>query len=279
MTPLRHRLIEDMEIRNYSPHTQAMYVRYVARFARHFGRSPEQLGPEEIRAFQLHLLKQKAKFHTLQQLVCALRFLYRVTLERSWAVEKIPFPKKERHLPVVLSREEVLHLLRCVSNIKHRAILTTCYGGGLRVAEVAGLKVTDVDSSRMVIRIFQGKGKKDRFVPLSARLLEILRKYWLVAPPSDWLFPGKQRQKPITTRSIIRICTKARRAAKIDKKVTPHTLRHSYATHLLETGTNVRTIQLLLGHRSLQSTQVYTHVATGDLLTTTSPLDLDEART
>lgn len=273
MTPLRSRMLEDLRIRNFSPHTQKAYIRYVARFARHFGRPPDQLGPEHIRAFQGHLANAGACYSTLTQVASALRFLYRITLQKDWAVERIPYPKPERRLPVVLSREDVLKLLSSLRNIKHRAILTTCYAAGMRVSEATHLRVADLDSKRMVIRIHQGKGKKDRMVPLSPMLLELLREYWRVARPRDWLFPGKQSQ-PITMRSVQRVCVRARKAAGLDDRVTAHTLRHSFATHLLEAGTNVRTIQLLLGHASLTTTATYTQVATGDVLSTTSPLDL-----
>jgi site-specific recombinase XerD len=224
-------------------------------------------------------VKQKAKLHTLSHLVFALRFLYRVTLDRPGMVEKIPFPKNERRLPVVLSRGEVLRLLGALPNLKHRAILSTCYGAGLRVAETAHLRVRDIDSERKVIRVFRGKGKKDRFLPLSPRLLELLREYWILGRPEPWLFPGDKSNRPISSRAVARICARAREAVGIEKKATPHTLRHSYATHLLESGANIRAIQILLGHRSLSSTQIYTHVATSDLLEIPSPLDLDDPAT
>ncbi len=246
-------MLEDLRIRNFSPHTQKAYIRYVARFARHFGRPPDQLGPEHIRAFQAHLANAGACYSTLTQVASALRFLYRNTLQKDWVVERIPYPKPERRLPVVLSREDVLKLLSSLRNIKHRAILTTCYAAGMRVSEATHLRVADLDSKRMVIRIHQGKGKKDRMVPLSPMLLELLREYWRIARPRDWLFPGKQGQ-PITMRSVQRVCVRARKAAGLDDRVTAHTLRHSFATHLLEAGTNVRTIQLLLGHASLTTT-------------------------
>lgn len=274
MTPLRRRMLEDLKIRNFSPHTQRAYIRYVARFARHFGRSPDQLGPEHIRGFQVHLANAGASYSTLSQVASALRFLYRITLQKDWVVERIPCPKRERHVPVVLSREDVLKFLSSPRNVKHRAILTACYSAGLRVAEVAHLRVSDIDSKRMVIRVHQGKGKKDRMVPLSPTFLELLREYWHVAHPRHWLFPGKIEGRPITRRSVQRICERARKATGLSDGVTAHTLRHSFATHLLEAGTNVRTIQLLLGHASLSTTAAYTKVATGDVLSTTSPLDL-----
>jgi len=277
MTPLRRRMLEDLRIRNFSPHTQKAYIRYVIRFTRHFGRSPDQLGPEHIRAFQVHLANAGASFGTLVQVVSALRFFYGVTLGKGWVIKRIPYPKPESRLPVVLSRADVIKFLDCLRNIKHRAILTTCYAAGMRVSEATHLRVADLDSKRMVIRIHQGKGKKDRMVPLSPTLLELLREYWRVARPRDWLFPGKKQSQPITRRSVQRVCERARKAAGLDDRVTAHTLRHSFATHLLEAGTNVRTIQLLLGHASLSTTARYTQVATGEVLSTKSPLDLPVA--
>jgi len=277
MTPLRRRMLEDLRIRNFSPHTQKAYTRYVARFARHFGCPPDQLGPEHIRAFQVHLADAGASFGTLTQVASALRFLYRVTLEKDWVVKRIPYPKPESRLPVVLSREDVIKFLSSPRNIKHRAILTTCYAAGLRVSEATHLRVSDIDSKRMVIRIQQGKGKKDRMVPLSPTLLDLLREYWRVARPRDWLFPGKKRSQPITRRSVQRVCVQAREASGLNDNVTAHTLRHSFATHLLEAGTNVRTIQILLGHASLRTTATYTQVAMGEVLSTKSPLDLPVA--
>ncbi len=273
MTPLRRRMIEDLRIRNFSPHTIGAYIRYVARFARHFGRSPERLGPKEIREFQVHLVRSGASYSTLTQVVGALRFLYGVTLGRKWIIEKIPFPKPEQRLPEIVSRDDVRRLLDATQNLKHRAILATCYAGGLRVSEVANLRLTDIDSERMTIRVDQGKGRKDRLVPLSKNLLDLLREYWLAFRPSHWIFPGASPTRPIRTRCIERICDKSRQRAGVERRLTPHTLRHSFATHLLEAGTNVRTIQLLLGHRSLATTATYTQVAIGDVLSTQSPLD------
>lgn len=279
MTPLRRRMLDELRIRNFSPHTQEAYVGYVARFARHFGRPPDQLGPDHVRSFQVHLANTAASYSTLAQAVAALRFFYGVTLRKNWAIDRIPYPKPGRRLPVVLSRDDVMKFLGCLHNVKHRAILTTCYAAGLRISEVTKLRVSDVDSSRMVIRVGQGKGKKDRMVPLSSTLLDLLREYWRVLRPRVWLFPGPQPNRPITTRSVQRICARARKSSGIGRKVTAHTLRHCFATHLLEGGTNVRTIQLLLGHASLRTTATYTHVATGDVLSTKSPLDTAAPKT
>lgn len=276
MTPLRRRMIEDLRIRNFSPNTIAGYIGYVARFARHFGRSPTELGPEHVRGYLVHLRDHlRAGVGTMTQAVSALRFLYRVTLKRDWAIPAIPYPKKERKLPAVLTREEVLEFLGSFGNLKHRAILTTAYASGLRVSEATHLKVTDIDSARMVIHVRQGKGRKDRLVPLSTTLLALLREYWQRARPRSWLFPGgKGNDAPITGRSVARTCAKARAALGWTKHVRPHTLRHSFATHLLDAGTNVRIIQVLLGHRSLSSTATYTHLSTASLQGTKSPLDL-----
>ena len=279
MTHLRRRMIEDLQVRNYARATQENYVRYVARFAKHFGRSPDQLGPEEVRAFQVHLVNEaKVSYGSLSQHVNALRFLYRVTLDKPWVIEKIPHPRLEKRLPVIPSRDEVLRFLDGISNIKHRAILTTCYAAGLRVSEVVHLRVEDIDSPRMVIRVCQGKGKRDRIVPLSPKLLEILRAYWhAVRPRSDWLFPGRDPGRPICPRSVQRVCVRARRKTGLKRKFTPHSLRHSFATHLLDDGTDIRTIQVLLGHSCLRTTEVYTHVSTRMIRSTSSPFDAPES--
>lgn len=277
MTALRRRMIEDLRIRNFSPHTEQAYVRYIARFARHFGCPPDRLGPQHIREFQVYLAtEKKVSYGVMSQFVAALRFFYGVTMGKEWIIKKIPYPKPQRVLPIILSREKVLQFLDSIPNIKHRAILTTCYAGGLRVSEVTRLRNRHIDSSRMTVRIQQGKGKKDRLVPLSETLLQLLREYWRIVRPPDWLFPGRCADRPITTRSVQRVFARAREAARIDSKATVHTLRHSFATHLLEAGTNVRTIQLLLGHSSLRTTAAYIHVSTQGLLETTSPLDFPE---
>lgn len=216
----------------------------------------------------------KAKNGTLRSVVSALRFLYGVTLKRTWAdsAGAIPFPKIERKLPTVLSQDEVLGLLANIRNLKHRTMLAMLYATGMRIAELVGLRLTDIDSSRMVVVIRQGKGLKDRMVPLPESLLEMLRDYWRSYRPEKWLFPGPRRT-PITTRSVARICVEAADRAGIKKRVSPHVLRHTFATHHLEAGTDLRTIQLLLGHRSLGTTARYTHVATTHLHTVKSPLD------
>jgi site-specific recombinase XerD len=276
MTPLRQRMLEEMEIRNYSAHTKATYLRQVAHFARYFGRSPEALGPEHIRAYQLHLSRERRlSTSTVISAVSALRFFYNVTLKKGWPLgEAIPMPKLPQKLPVVLSPEEVLRLLDAVKSLKHRAVLTTCYAAGLRISEACHLKVTDVDSQRMVLRIEQGKGQRDRYVMLSPRLLEILREWWRWRRPRHWLFPGEDPQAPITTGTVARACQLAHWRSGLTKPVHPHALRHAFAVHLLEAGTDVRTIQLLLGHRSLDTTSKYLRIATVTVCSTTSPLDL-----
>lgn len=275
MTPLRQRMLEDMQVRNLAPKTQRTYVGRVAAFARHFGRSPELLGPEEIRAYQVYLVQeQHVSWSLFNQSVCALRFLYRTTLGKDWAVEHIPFPRQAQTLPVVLSLAEVAQFFQAIRSLKYRAILMTAYAAGLRVAEVTALRVPDLDSPRRVIHIRQGKGRKDRLVMLSPRLLILLREYWHAVRPTDWLFPGRQPDRPISVSAVQRACQAARRASGVGKTVTVRALRHSFATHLLEAGTDVRTIQVLLGHRSLQTTARYTHVSARTVGATPSPFDL-----
>jgi integrase/recombinase XerD len=276
MTPLRQRMIEDMRIRNLSPHTQAAYVQQVSRFARYFGRSPAQLCPEDIRTYQVHLTEEKKLAPgSILIAVSAIRFLYKVTLKKDWALdEAIPTCKKPQKLPTILSPEEVLQFLDCVHSIKHRAILTVCYAAGLRISEAIQLKPAAIDSKRMVIRVEQGKGQKDRYVMLSPKLLDILRGYWRASRPQEWLFPGDRPGQPITSCAVELTCRLARHLSGITKPVTPHALRHAFAVHLLEAGTNVRTIQLLLGHRSLATTAQYLRIATSKVCSTSSPLDL-----
>lgn len=276
MSPLRQRMIEDMQVRNLSPHTQTSYVQQVSLFARYFHRSPEALGPEEIRSYQVYLTNEKKlAAGSILIAVAALRFLYKVTLKKDWTFEDIiPAPKKPQTLPVVLAPSEVLQFLDCVADAKHRAILTTCYAAGLRISEAVHLKPTDIDSQRMVIRVEQGKGQKDRYVMLSPKLLETLRSYWRALRPKLWLFPGDVAGQPITKDAVERVCQKARQRSGIAKPVTPHSLRHAFAVHLLESGTDVRTIQLLLGHRSLATTARYLRIATSKVCSTSSPLDL-----
>lgn len=276
MTILRQRMIEDMQVRNLSPHTRASYALQVSQFARHFGKSPDQLGPEDIRTYQIYLTNEKKLAPgSIHVAIAGLRFLYKVTLKKTWTFQEVlPLPKKPQKLPVVLSREEVLHFLSCVAGLKHRVILTVCYAAGLRISEAVRLKATAIDSRRMVIRVVQGKGQKDRYVMLSTRLLEILRSYWKAQHPKDWLFPGGYAGRPITKDAVEDACKKALRVSGLGKPVTPHSLRHAFAVHLLEAGTDIRTIQLLLGHRSLATTARYLKIAATKVCATSSPLDL-----
>jgi len=269
-------MIEDMQVRNLAMNTQISYVRQVSLFARHFNKSPEELGPEDIRAYQVYLTNEKKLAPgSILIAVAALRFLYKVSLKKDWAFEDvIPAPKKPQKLPVVLSPEEVLQFLDFVRGTQHRAILTTCYAAGLRISEAVRLTVPDIDSARMVIRVDQGKGQKDRYVMLSPRLLEILRDWWRVQKPKHWLFPGDLPGQHISKDAVEQACQKARRRCPIPKPTTPHSLRHAFAVHLLESGTDIRTIQLLLGHRSLATTARYLRIATSKVCCTTSPIDL-----
>jgi integrase/recombinase XerD len=276
MTSLRQRMTEDMQVRNLALNTQSSYLQQVSQFARYFKRSPEQLGPEEIRAYQVYLTKErKLAPGSVLIAVAALRFLYKVSLKREWLFDEvIPAPKKPQKLPVILSPEEVFQFLGCVGSVKHRAILTVCYAAGLRISEAVSLKPTDVDSKRMVIRVDQGKGQKDRYVMLSPKLLIHLREWWRMARSRDWLFPGDIQGRHISTDAVEQICQKTHRLCHIPKPITPHCLRHAFAVHLLEQGVDVRTIQLLLGHRSLATTARYLRVATSKVCSATSPLDL-----
>jgi site-specific recombinase XerD len=269
-------MIEDMQVRNLAVGTQTVYLHHVSQFARHFGKSPAALGREEIRSFQLYLTQEKKLDpSTITIAVSALRFLYKVTLRRQWNLDDIiPAPKKPQKLPVILSPEEVLAFLARVPQVKHRTILTSCYAAGLRVSEVTRLLISDIDSQRMVIRIQQGKGQKDRYVMLSPKLLEILRAWWRVRKPQHWLFPSSGFAGHITIGAVEQACHRTHRLCHISKPITPHSLRHAFAVHLLESGTDVRTIQLLLGHRSLATTARYLRIATSKVCSTTSPLDL-----
>ena len=275
MTPLRRRMLEDMGIRNLAENTQSAYVQQVVAYAKYFHRAPEDLGPEEVRAYQVYLTQTRnLSPSSLSVATGALRFLYKVTLKRDWAVEEIPMPKRPFKLPVILSPEEVIRFLDSINNIKHRAILMTAYAAGLRISEATHLKITDIDSQRMMLRVDQGKGRKDRYVMLSPRLLEALRTYWKAVRPTEWLFPGDRPGQPITRGAVGLACQRAHRASGISKPITVHSLRHAFATHLLESGADVRKIQLLLGHRSLATTSRYLKVATSTVCATTSPFDL-----
>jgi len=276
MTALRQRMLEDMKIRNLALNTQDCYLLQVSQFARHFGKSPELLGREDIRAYQLHLTQEKKLSpSSITIAVSALRFLYNVTLHRDWKLEKvIPAPKKPQILPIILSPEEVLAFLGCVRLNNHRTILTCCYAAGLRISEAIALQAAHIDSRRMMIRVEQGKGRKDRYVMLSPKLLETLRQWWRQERPQHWLFPGGIPGRHITRVVVEKACQEALQQCRISHHVTPHTMRHCFAVHLLEQGTDLRTIQLLLGHRSLATTARYLRIATTKVCSTTSPLDL-----
>ena len=273
VSPLRRRMIEDMTVRNLSPATQRSYLHAVTKFSRYFSRSPDHLGLEDVRAFQVHLVATGISWPALNQTVCALRFFYGVTLGHGEIPERIPYAREPRKLPVVLNADEIVRFLEAVPSLKTRAALTTAYAAGLRASEAVGLKVGNIDSGRMVISVEHGKGGKDRTVMLSAQLLAILRTYWRLARPRHWLFPGRDEAKPIDVQVLHSACRSARAAAGIDKRVTVHTLRHSFATHLLESGTDIRIIQVLLGHNNLSSTARYTQVSNGLISRTTSPFD------
>ena len=262
MTTLRQRMIEDLRIRNYSDRTIPLYVNRVVKFAQYFGRSPHLLGPAEIRQYQVFLTKKKNRsWSEFKQTVCALRFFYRVCLNQEWIIEHIPFPRPEKKLPVILSLQEIDRFFEGIGNLKHRTLLLTIYATGLRISEALHLHLEDIDSARRLVRVRQGKGHKDRYVPLSETLLRQLRTYWKEDRPGPWLFPGADSQRPLGVRSVQRVCQRAAAKAALSKGVTPHRLRHCFATHLLEAGTDLKTIQVLLGHRSLSTTSVYLHVA------------------
>lgn len=268
-------MLEDLQIRNYSPTTIRIYVHCIHEFARHFRKSPDQLGPEHIRQYQLFLVKErKVSLPSYIQAVCALRFFYTQTLNRKIDIGRIPFPRRSRKLPAILSREEVQALLQAPRTLRHRAWLATLYGAGLRVSEVAQLRVSDLDARRGVLWVRQGKGRKDRQTLLSPKLVELLRAYWRAERPTEWLFPSATASaRPTSPKAVFLACRSAAQRAGISKSVHPHSLRHAFATHLLEAGTNLRTIQILLGHANLETTARYLQVADVAVRSTPSPLD------
>jgi integrase/recombinase XerD len=273
MTELRQRMLEELQRRNYSPETIRAYLHHVAAFAQHFHRSPNQLGAKHVRQYQLFLIeRKKAAWSTYNQTVAALRFFYAKILKRPFVLSELPFSRRPQQLPLILSREEVARILEAPTHLKSRALLMTIYAAGLRRTEAARLQVSDIDSARMTITI-KGKGQRDRVVMLSPVLLETLRQYWRYHKPKHWLFPGATPNQPISGNDIFQVFQNAARRAGITKQLSPHSLRHSFATHLLESGTDLRTIQILLGHRSLRTTARYLHVSQHQLRAITSPLD------
>ena len=285
MTRLRQRMLDDLRRRNYSPDTIRGYIRTVQQFAEYFGRSPEQMGAEELRRYQLHLLhERKLALGTVENNISALRFLYRKTLKRrDLAFDDLPFPKQPRTLPTVLSQEEVTRLIEAAPNRMHRMLLMLLYATGMRRTEASLLKVSDIDSQRMVIHIQRGKGLRDRDVPLTPRLLEALRDYWRWKKPRVYLFPSRvgdrNVERPISGKTVWSACRAAAIRADIPKKLHPHTLRHCFATHLLEGGADLRTIQLLMGHERLEDTTIYLHLSQRHLHAAINPLDQLTLRT
>jgi integrase/recombinase XerD len=273
ISPLRQRMIEDMTVRNFVEKTRNDYIRQVSTFTAFLGRSPDKATPEDLRRFQLHQRKSGVRPPSMNSTVAALRFFFTITLDRPDMARHLTFVREPRKIPVILSLEEVARLLEAAPGPKYKAALSAAYGAGLRVSEVVSLKVSDVDSKRMLLRIEQGKGRKDRFAKLSPKLLELLRDWYRIARPPIWLFPGRDPMLPMTTRQFNRAVHAAANMAEIKKRVTPHTLRHCFATHLLEDDTDVRLIQVLLGHVKLDTTSLYTHVATNLISAVTSPLD------
>jgi site-specific recombinase XerD len=267
-------MLEDLQLRNYAPNTIRCYLRCVADFAQHFHTPPDRLGPEHVRAYQHYLAHDlQVSWSSFNQTVCALRFFYHTTLGHTSMLDHIPYPRRQRKLPTILSHADVAAILMAPRNLKHRAILTTLYATGLRLSELCALRLTDLDSQRMVIRIQQAKGHQDRFVMLSPKLLVLLRHYWKAYRPPQWLFPGRPSTQPIHPASVYEICRQAGKVAHVSVRLHPHLLRHAFATHLLEAGVDLRRIQLLLGHRSLHSTGIYLHMAASLLQATPSPLE------
>jgi site-specific recombinase XerD len=273
ISPLRQRMIEDMTVRNFVEKTRNDYIRQVKTFTAFLGRSPDQAIAEDLRRFQLHQTRAGVRAPSINGSVAALRFFFTVTLDRPEMARHLTFVREPRKIPAVLSPEEVARLLEAAPGPKYKAALSAAYAAGLRVSEVVALKVSDIDSARLLLRIEQGKGRKDRFAMLSPQLLELLRDWYRIARPAVWLFPGRDPMLPLTTRQFARAVHAAANTAQIKKRVTPHTLRHSFATHLLEQKTDVRLIQVLLGHAKLETTMLYTQVATNVIRAVTSPLD------
>ena len=279
MTRLRKMMLEELQRRNFSQHTIRYYIHTVEDFARHFNRAPDRLGLRHIREYQAQLFqKRKLSPGTVANRLAALRFFYIKTLKKAWSVAETPYPKKSHRLPAILSQEEVARLIDAADTPFHRSVLITLYATGLRCAELTHLKASDVDSKRMVIHVQGGKGRKDRDVMLSPKLLHELRKHWrrLRRKTSDWLFPGNRwhtADRPMDAKTLRNACRGAAKRAGLHHAIHPHTLRHCFATHLLEAGADLRTIQILLGHQSLKETTVYLHLSKRHLNATPSPLD------
>lgn len=274
MTPLRKRMIEDMQLRNLSVRTVETYIMFVAAFAKLFGCSPDKLGPVHARDFLAQLLNSGKSLSTIRLAAFALRFFFRITLKVTWSMEEIPFPRAPRYLPVVHSFEEVLRFLASISNIKHRAIVMVAYAAGLRTSEVVALRINDIDSQRSCIYVRHGKGDKARQVMLSTELLTLLRRYYReTRPHGEWLFPGAKPGTHMTANAVDKVIHNAAVKARMTKPTHLRAMRHAFATHLLEAGTDIRIIQMLLGHRNLSTTARYTHVATTTVCSTRSPLD------
>jgi integrase/recombinase XerD len=273
ISPLRQRMLEDMNVRRFAPDTQREYVRAVKRLAAFLGRTPDTATAEDLRTFQVYLTETGVRPPTINATVTALRFFFKVTLDQPETTRHLAFVYEPRKLPRVLSPEEVLRLLEAAPGPKHKAALSVAYGAGLRAMEVVALKVSDIDSKRMMLRVEQGKGRKDRFAMLSPQLLELLRDWWRIARSPVWIFPGRDRISQMSTRQFNRVCHIAAELAGLPKWVAPHTLRHSFATHLLEQNIDIRVIQVLLGHAKLDTTARYTQVATNVIREVMSPLD------
>jgi integrase/recombinase XerD len=273
ISPLRQRMIEDMSLRNFGEKTQKDYIRAVKSLTIFLKRSPDTASNEDLRLFQLYLAENRVGAPTINSTISALRFFFTVTLDRADAVRSLTFVHEPRKLPLVLSPEEVARLLEAAPGVKYKAALSVAYGAGLRVSEVTALKVSDIDSKRMMLRVEQGKGRKDRHAMLSPVLLELLRDWWRIARPTAWLFPGHDPVQPMSTRQLNRACHAAAAMAEITKRVSPHTLRHSFATHLLEQNVDIRVIQVLLGHSKLETTALYTRIATNTIRAVMSPLE------
>jgi integrase/recombinase XerD len=273
MTPLRQRFIEDLQLRNYSRDTVKAYVNGVARFAKRFGRSPDQLSPEQIRSYQLEMVRDGVCWTTFNQTVCGLRLFYKLTLDRPEQVRLIAYGKRPKTLPTILSPEEVLQVVDSARPGRDRVLLQTTYSCGLRLSELLNLQVTDIDSSRMVVVVRQGKGRKDRLTPLSARLLDVLRAYWLTCRSRPWLFANGHTGLPYSKVMVQRICQEAVRQSGLTKPASVHTLRHCFATHMLEAGVDLRTLQVMMGHSNIKTTAHYLHVSTRQLRRTPSLLE------